>query len=101
MAEEARETERLEAVLGPCVRERGVLVEELAQSVCPADGGGFEHVELRTRREQLVDVRLVSPVSTITFSSTLVPRPPLSTFAAADRASVVAGYDGVRAKRVA
>ena len=28
-------------------------------------------------------------------------QPPLSTFAAADRASVVAGYDGVRAKRVA
>ena len=28
-------------------------------------------------------------------------QPPLSPFAAADRASVVAGYDGVRAKRVA
>jgi 4-hydroxy-tetrahydrodipicolinate synthase len=28
-------------------------------------------------------------------------KPPLSPFAAADRASVVAGYDGVRAKRVA
>jgi hypothetical protein len=27
--------------------------------------------------------------------------PPLSAFAAADRASAVAGYDGVRAKRVA
>jgi len=28
-------------------------------------------------------------------------QPPLGPFAAADRASVVAGYDGVRAKRVA
>jgi 4-hydroxy-tetrahydrodipicolinate synthase len=28
-------------------------------------------------------------------------QPPLSAFPAADRASVVAGYDGVRAKRVA
>ena len=28
-------------------------------------------------------------------------QPPLSPFPAADRASVVAGYDGVRAKRVA
>ena len=59
MAEEAREPERLEAVLRPRVGERRILVEQLANSIGPADRGRFEDVEVRIRSKQLLDSSLV------------------------------------------
>ena len=61
VAEEAREAERLKPVLGPRVREAGVLVEQLSKAVGPPDGGRFEDVELGIRSEQLLGPRLVPP----------------------------------------
>jgi hypothetical protein len=62
VAEEAREAERLKAVVSPRVRERRILVQELAQTLVSTGGRGFEHVELRVRRQQLVGSRLVAGV---------------------------------------
>jgi hypothetical protein len=62
VAEEARETERLKTIVGPRVRERGVLVQELAHALGSTGGRGFEHVELRVRREQLAGACLVTGV---------------------------------------
>ena len=59
-AEEAREPERLEAVLGPGVRQGGIVVEQLAQALGPTDGSRLEHVELGLTGEELVDAGLVS-----------------------------------------
>ena len=62
VAEEAREPQRLEAVLRPGVRERRILVEQLSNPVGPADGGRFEDVELGIRSKQLLHSSLVPPV---------------------------------------
>ena len=62
VAEEAREPERLEAVLRPGVCERRILVEQLANPVGSADRGRLEHVEVRIGRQQLLDPSLIALV---------------------------------------
>src|SRR5215471_17730864 len=62
MAEEAREPKRLETVVGPRVRERRVLVEQLVEAIRPADGRSFEDIELGVAGQELVRPSLISSV---------------------------------------
>ena len=62
VAEEARQPERLEAVVGPSVRPRRILVEQLSQTLGATDGGGLEDVELGIGGEQLVRMSLIPSV---------------------------------------
>ena len=60
--EEARKSERLEAVLGPRVRERRILVDQVTQTLRSPDRRGLEDVELGVGGQKLVGARLVSPI---------------------------------------
>ena len=62
VAEEAREAERLEAVVAEGARRLRILAEELREPVVTAEGGGLEHCELGIGREQLGDPVLVAAV---------------------------------------
>jgi hypothetical protein len=62
MSEEAGEAERVKAVVAECVRERRILVEQLAQPVRAADRRSLEDVEARVGGEQLIHSRPVASV---------------------------------------
>src|SRR6266511_244801 len=65
MAEEAREAERVEAVVAEGVRARGILVEQLPEPVGPAERGRLEDVELGISGQELVDAVAPSPVESL------------------------------------
>jgi hypothetical protein len=65
LAEEARQSQWLEAVIGPGIGERGVPVEKDAQAVDPSNCRRLEHVELGVGRKQHFDSSLVSAVDSV------------------------------------
>jgi len=52
-AEEARESEGMEAVVAEGIRERWLFLQDLAQSFAPTDRRGLEDVELAAEGEPL------------------------------------------------
>jgi hypothetical protein len=63
MSEEHGEAERLEPVVGPRVRKRRILVEQLAHTVDLPDCGGLEDVELGIFGEQLLGSLVIASVN--------------------------------------
>ena len=65
MAEETGEPERVKPVVAERVRARGILVEQLAESFRPAEGGRLEDVERRVGREELIDSVSIARVESL------------------------------------